>query len=305
MRPYFSTGNWFDNFFLSHLLTHRYAIFQGSSIIRQILLRIAVDVDDARFVTLGDAAFGRDEFDRVPLYACGVIRSAATDTDIPAGIADGHVAVEIADFSVYLHVGEGCIGDLLVILINLFQQLGLFRRRERLGSIHLILHRLLSGGCQIKFGFLRTGSFVLHQKSCRFGVVCAVNFLKVCRVCFDIDAVDLGVGLGRVARCNGFGIVSNLSSLFAHNDIVQLQVGVRFVCDGDAGGCVGTKVPRAGKVIGRYIDIAAAGGDVRDFHKIYGSTGAGINPFPLIILLCQSQTYHVVLDSVALGDVGR
>ena len=303
MRPYFLTGNWADNHFLSHLLTHRYAIFQGSSIIRQILLRIAVDVDDARFVTLGDAAFGRDEFDRVPLYACGVIRSAATDTDIPAGIADGHVAVEIADLAVYLHIGEGCIGN-IALLINRFQPLVLFLCRERLVSIYFRPHLLLSGVCQRNGGCLGTGSFVLHQKSCRFPVRYAVNLAELRPVCFDIDAVDFGVAPGCVRR-DGFIIINDLAALLAHKDIVQLQIGIGFVCDGDAGGCVGTKVPRAGKVIGRYIDIAAAGGNIRNFHKIYGTTGAGIDVLPLIILLRQPQAYHVVLDSVPFGHVGR
>ena len=279
-------------------------VFHAVGSIRQIFLRIAVDVDNARFVTLGNAAFGRDELDGIPLHACGAIRGAAADTDISASIVDGHVAVKIAELAIYLHIRERCIGDTIFILINLFQQLSLFRRRQRVVSIHLVLHRLLSGVCQIESRCLGTGSFVLYQKACRFAVGYAVYFLKICPVSFDIDAVDFGVSLGCVRR-NGFGIVNDLASLLAHKDVVQFQIGVRLVCDGDAGRCVGAQIPRAGEVVRRHVDIAAAGGDVRDLHKIYGAASAGIDVVPLIILLRQPQTYHIVLDSGALGYIGR
>ena len=253
---------------------------------------------------MGDVAFGRDELDRVSLHACGAIGGAAADTDIPAGIVDDHAAVEIAELSVHLHIGKRSIRDTRM-LINRFQPLGLFLRRERRVTVHVRPHLLLSGVCQRNGGCLGTGRFVLHQEACRFAVRYAVNFPEARPVCLDVDAVDLGVALACPRRDDVVLIVDNLAALLAHQDIVQPQIGVGIVRDGDAGGCVGAQAPRAGEVIRRHIDIAAAGGDVRDFHKVYGAAGAGIDVFPLVILLRQSQTDHVVLDPFALGDVGR
>ena len=81
------------------------------------------------------------------------------------------------------------------------------------------------------------------------------------------------------------------------------------VYDGDAGGGISAKVPRAGEVIGRYIDIAAAGSDVRDLHIIDRTTGIGIyrRCFALSVYtyIRQPQAFHVRLDSFAFRDIGR
>ena len=102
----------------------------------QILLRIAVDVDDTLFVILGDGAVGCNEGYRVPLHACGTIHGSAADADIPADIVNGHIAVEVANLTVYLHIGDGGIGQFAVTnpLLTLF----LFRSRQ-VAVINLIL----------------------------------------------------------------------------------------------------------------------------------------------------------------------
>ena len=88
-------------------------IFHRSSQISQILLRIAIDVDDARFVTLGDAAFGRDEFDQLPKYACRTVLCAAADADIPALVVDNHSAIGIGDLAVHFHISDRSICQIL------------------------------------------------------------------------------------------------------------------------------------------------------------------------------------------------
>ena len=100
------------------------SIFHVSGLSRQIFLRIAVDVDNTLFVILGNGAIGSNKSDRVPEYACGTIRRAAADADIPAGIVDGHIAVEVADLAVYLHIGDGGIGE-TALIIDFAYQLGL------------------------------------------------------------------------------------------------------------------------------------------------------------------------------------
>ena len=65
------------------------------------------------------------------------------------------------------------------------------------------------------------------------------------------------------------------------------------------------QIPRANQVVGLHVDIAAAGGDVRNLHIVDGSAGVKIHQVAIRILLHQSQAYHIVLDSVALRDIGR
>ena len=96
-----------------------------------------------------------------------------------------------------------------------------------------------------------------------------------------------------------------MATLCSHEDIVQFQIGVRFVRDGDGRGRVGLQIPCADEVIGLHIDIAAAGGDVRDFHIVHRTAGVDIcRNFAACILLHQPQACHLVLYSGTLCDIG-
>ena len=273
----------------------------------QIHLRVAVDVDDAFCIALGDCSLGCAELDCIPGYASGTILCAAADADIPAVVVNGHIAIEIADLTVHFHIGNSSIFK-LAIVIDFVYQPGLVGCRQGGIALNLLLHLLLLGICQGDGTFRGTGEGVIHQKVCRLSVGYAVDFTEVrSGLAADIDGVNLCVPW--ITRRNDVinTIVDNLAALFSHEDIVQLQVGVRIVFDSDAGGGIGAKrsSPRAGEIIGRYVDIAAAGSNIRNLHIIDGTARVGINVVAVSILIRQPQAFHIRLDSFAFRDIGR
>ena len=276
----------------------------------QIHLRVAVDVDDALGIALRDRSLGSGELDGVAHHPRGALLRAAVDADIPAIVVNGHIAVKIADLAVDLHIGDGGIGE-TVVTVDAIDEFGLVRIRQGIIVIDRIPHLLLLCRCQSDGARLVTvagKSFgVVHQKICRLAVGYAVDFVEA-RVTLssDIDFVDLRVPFGHVRRNDVINaIIGNPSALLAHQDIVQPQIGVRLVGDGDTGGGIGPKIPRAYEFIGRHIDIAAAGGDIRDFHIVNRTAIACIDVFAVRILLHKPQPHHVVLDSLTLGNIGR
>ena len=100
-------------------------------------------------------------------------------------------------------------------------------------------------------------------------------------------------------------IIDNLTTLFSHNDIIYLQIGIGFVRNLDRGSRVCMKFSRADEFIGCYIDITAAGSDVRNLHKIDRKAGVISRNIPIIIHHQQIQVFHLILDSVALSNIGR
>ena len=65
------------------------------------------------------------------------------------------------------------------------------------------------------------------------------------------------------------------------------------------------EIPCSNEVVGRHIDIAAAGGKVRYLYIIDGTAGVAIHDIAILIILRKPKTYHLVLDSSALRDIGR
>ena len=284
-----------------------YSFFHAIGLSIQILLRIAIDIDVTLFVALGNGSLG-GKLDRIALHACGAIFGAAVDANIAAVVVNGHIAMEIADLADYFHISDGGIGEtLIIIVVNFLQQIGLGFRRQRCIALHLLSHLFLHLICHVNGAFFVAGEGVIHQEVGRcLSVGWAVDFVEVCSAfLLDIDAVDLGVALVRVRRNSIFLIIDNLAALLAHEDIVQPQVGIRLVRDGDAGGGIGAKVPRTDKVVGHHIDIATAGGDIRDLHIKDRPTVTCIDVVASGILHRQPQMLHVFLNPLTLGDIGR
>ena len=122
----------------------------------------------------------------------------------------------------------------------------------------------------------------------------------------DIDFIDFRVPLTHVRRNNIIdAIIGNFATLFSHEDIVKLQIGVRCILDGDTGSGIGLQIPRSDEVISRHVDIAAACGDVRNLHIIDGTAGTDIYRLASGILLRKPQTFHVTFDSITFREIGR
>ena len=101
------------------LLTDRVPIiirfcFQAFGKIIQIHLWVAVNVDNTLLVTLGNRSLGSDKTYSIAFYACWARLGTTVDTDIPAGISDSHIAMEIADFAVYLHIWDSGISETIM-----------------------------------------------------------------------------------------------------------------------------------------------------------------------------------------------
>ena len=210
---------------LATLIDFINGIFQALRLCCVILLRVSVDVDNAILVILGNRAVGGDELDRCPRYTCGTILRAAVNTDISAGIVDGHIAIGIADLSVHLDIGEGCIFQLSVPYILLI--LRLFSSRQVAVVNFLLQLRVQRNNTRLS----SAESFcILYFQPCRRAVGYAINPGKSCAAPADIDIVDLLVSLGQIRRRNDvINIIDNLSALFSHKDIVQLQIGVGLI----------------------------------------------------------------------------
>ena len=215
------------------------------------------------------------------------------------------MAVEIADLAVDLHIGDGNIVE-AVKVVDPVQQLRLVGFRQRGIVLNLLPHLLLHGLSHRDGAFQVPAEGVLHREVCRLTVRYAVNLAEGSPGLADIDGIDLRVPLAHIRRNDVIdAIVGNLAAFLSHDNVIEFQIGVGLIRDGDAGGGIGAQVPRADEVVRRHIDIAAAGGDVRNLHIIDGTAGVAIDPISVRILLRQSKTLHVLLDAVALRDIGR
>ena len=289
-------------------------IFHSRGLIDKILLRIAIDIDNPLFIILRNGAIARNKLDRIPEYPRGVLLRTTADADIPTGVADGHIAIEITDFAVYLYIGERRIGD-AALIIDFLYQLSLGLCRQVLVIINLLSHlRLLFIGQDDSAFLVSAERFgVLHQKPRRRSVGSAVNFAEIGNTSaafIAIHFIDFLIPFDSLRRYDGIlqmstiAAIDNAAPLLSHKDIVQLQIGIRCVCNGDGGSSVGMEFSCADKIFSLYIDIAAAGGDIRNFHIVNRTTRIDIGRnISLCILLHQTQAFHFILDSVTLVDV--
>ena len=260
------------------ILLHR------SSLIRQILLRIAVDIDNAIFVVLSNGAVGRDKADRVTLHARRTLLGATADADISAGVSDGHIAVEIADLAVHFHIGDSRI--LQLPGLNVFFVLFLFIRCQ-IAAVNLLFH--LCGqrkGARLppaeRFG-------VVQQQPRHRAIGSAIDFTESSPVTVDIDCVDFCISSCRAWRNDIIFIKDNAAPLLAHDDVIQFQIGIRVILDGDGWSGIGMERPRADEVISLHIDIASTGGNIGNLHIVNGTAGIDIaRDIALFIPLHQS-----------------
>ena len=276
--------------------------FHGRSQPCQILLRIAVDIDNPLLVVLGDGTVGGNEFDRVAEYACGPCLRATADDNIPAGIADGYIAIEIADFAVHFHIGDGGIFHLAISYILFVTRL--FRCRQLRIIVNLLLQFRRQGNSARLIP--AEGFGVLHRQARSRAVGYAVNLIECGPRFMDIDSVDFIVALSFARRNDIVFIIDNAAALLAHKDVIQLEISIRFVRDGYGGRRVGMEIPRTCQVIGLHIDIATADSDIRDSHIVNRTAGVEIlNDIAVFILFYQPQALHFVLYSATLCDICR
>ena len=251
---------------------------------------------------MGDGTVGGNEFDRVAEYACGPCLRATADDNIPAGIADGYIAIEIADFAVHFHIGDGGIFHLAISYI--FFVTRLFRCRQLRIIVNLLLQFRRQGNSARLIP--AEGFGVLHRQARSRTVSPAVNLTERSPSFVDIDGIDFCISLSLARRNDIILVIDNAAALLAHKDIVQLQISIRFVRDGYGGRRIGMEIPRTCQVIGLHIDIATADSDIRDSHIVNRTAGVEIlNDIAVCILFYQPQALHFVLYSVTLCDICR
>ena len=256
-------------------------------------------MDDALLVILDNTAFG-DETDIGSRYACWPFLRTAIDVDIPIQgfVFDGHIAAGIAYCAINFHIGDGNIFE--VAVIYLFNVCLLFLIRQ----INTRLDLFLQFRCQLDGALSVAFECIVHQKLRCLSVVFTINLTEGRFVLSFIDFVDFCVSFGNIWRNDIIVIVNDLAPLLTHDDIVQSQIGVGFICDGDVRGCIGVQFTCAGQVIGLHIDISTTGGDIRNIYIENRTAGADIYNVAVCICLREPQFYHLALYSPSLQDIG-
>ena len=226
------------------------------------------------------------------------------------------MTVEIADLAVHFHIGDGGVGKTInIIIVDVLQQLIPVLFRQSGIIFNRLPHLLLHFVCHSNSARLvpAEGLGVQHFQRRRFAIGYAVNLTETSDTCTALVAihfVDFLVPLDRTRRNDGIlkmrskAAIDNLTTLLAHQDIVQFQIRVRFVFDGNRGSGIGMEYPCTDEVISFHIDIATAGSDVRNLHIIDRATGAEIGRnFAVGILFHQPLRLHLILDSCALRNI--
>ena len=129
--------------------------------------------------------------------------------------------MEVANLTVYLHIGNGGIFKFSITYIFFVLRLFCVRQITVVNLLFQLRRQLYGTRLAPAKGFC-----VQHLQSgcCAFG--CTINFTKRCAICLDIKFVDFRIPLLRTRRNNVIYIIDNLTAFFAHENVVQLQIGV-------------------------------------------------------------------------------
>ena len=256
-------------------------------------------MDDALLVVLDNTAIC-DELDIGSRYACWPFLSTTVNMDIPVlgFVFDGNIATVIVDCAIHFHIGDGNIFE--VAVIDLFNVLLFFLICQINACLNLFFQfwRQFDGALSVAV------EGIVHQKLRSLSVGFTINPAEGSFTLSFIDFVDFCVPFRNIWRNDIIVIVNDLAPLLTHDDIVQSQIGVGFICDGDVRGSIGAQFTGAGQVIGLHIDISTTGGDIRNIYVENRTAGTAIYNVSFIICLRESQFCHLVLYSLALQDIG-